>query len=84
MVLTKTHLFFLLSASWCAPTNYSDVEPAVDSYEYYEYEHDTNPAAEKDESNHQKQAEQVVSDYDEYEYRWELIMSPDLCFQASH
>ena len=69
MVFTKTHLFFLLSASWCAPTNYSDVEPAVDSYEYYEYEHDTNPAAEKDESSE----EQVASDYDDYEYRWELV-----------
>ena len=67
MVFTKTHLFFLLSASWCAPTNYSDVEPAVDSYEYYEYEHDTDP--EKDESSE----EQVASDYDDYEYRWELV-----------
>ena len=72
MVLTKTHLFFLLSASWCAPANYSessDAEPAVDSYEYYEYEHDTNPAAETDESSE----EQVASDYDDYEYRWELV-----------
>ena len=65
MVLTKTHLFFLLSASWCAPTNYSDAESG-DSYEYYEYEHDTDPATEKDESSE----EQVASDYDDYEYRW--------------
>ena len=68
MVLTKTHLFFLLSASWCTPTNYSNAESG-DSYEYYEYEHDTNPAAEKDESSE----EQVASDYDDYEYRWELV-----------
>ena len=72
MVLTKTHLFFLLSASWCAPTNYSDAESG-ESYEYYEYKHDTNPAAVRDESSDQTHPEQVASDYDDYEYRWELV-----------